>query len=63
MMQPVIINNQLTHFSYQKYHIENTYDMKCLTLKHLETQGCVVSTVATDGLMLKHQAISIHNAD
>ena len=34
-----------------------------LTLKHRETDGCVVSTVATDALVLKHQAISIHNAD
>ena len=30
-----------------------------LTLKHRETHGCVVSTVATDALVLKHQAISI----
>ena len=35
----------------------------CLTPKHQETHGCVVSTVATDVLVLKHQAISIHNAD
>ena len=34
-----------------------------LTLKHWETHGCVVSTVATDALVLKLQAISIHNAD
>ena len=34
-----------------------------LTLKHRETHGCVVSLVATDALVLKHQAISIHNAD
>ena len=34
-----------------------------LTHKHRETHGCVVSTVATDALVLKHQAISIHNAD
>ena len=34
-----------------------------LTLKHRETHGCIVSTVATDALVLKHQAISIHNAD
>ena len=34
-----------------------------LTPKHRETHGCVVSTVATDVLVLKHQAISIHNAD
>ena len=34
-----------------------------LTPKHRETHGCVVSTVATDALVLKHQVISIHNAD
>ena len=34
-----------------------------LTLKQRETHGCVVSTVASDALVLKHQAISIHNAD
>ena len=34
-----------------------------LTLKHRKTHGCVVSTVAPDALVLKHQAISIHNAD
>ena len=34
-----------------------------LTTKHRETHGCVVSTVATDALVLQHQAISIHNAD
>ena len=34
-----------------------------LTLKHRETHGCLVSTVASDALVLKHQAISIHNAD
>ena len=39
--------------------LKSTY----LTLKHREKHGCVVSTVATDALVLKHQAISIHNAD
>ena len=34
-----------------------------LTLKHRETHGCVVSTVATDALVLKHQAISILSTD
>ena len=34
-----------------------------LTLKHLETHEYVVSTVAADALLLKHQAISVHNAD
>ena len=38
-------------------------DRTTLTPKHRETHGCVVSTVATDALVLKHQAISIHNAD
>ena len=33
-----------------------------LTLKHWETHGCVVNTVATDALVLKHQVISILNA-
>ena len=36
---------------------------KNLTLKHRETHGCVVSTVATDALVLKHQAISILSTD
>ena len=34
-----------------------------LTHKHLEIHGGVLSTVATDALVLKHQAISIDNAD
>ena len=34
-----------------------------LTLKHRETHGCVVSTMATDALVLKHQAISILSTD
>ena len=34
-----------------------------LTPKHREMHGWVDSTVATDALVLKHQAISIPNAD
>ena len=34
-----------------------------LTLKHRETHVCVVSTVATDVLVLKHQAIIILSTD
>ena len=34
-----------------------------LTLKHRETHGCLFNTVATDALVLKHQAISIHSID
>ena len=33
-----------------------------LTHKQLETR-CIISTVATDALVLMHQAISIHGAD
>ena len=34
-----------------------------LTHKQLEMYECLLSTVATDALVLKHQAICIHNAD
>ena len=33
------------------------------THKQLEKHGCVLSTAATDALVLKQQAISIHSAD
>ena len=33
------------------------------THNQLETQGSVISTVATDALELNHQAISIHSAE
>ena len=32
------------------------------THKQLETHGCILPTVATDTLVLEHQAISIHSA-
>ena len=47
----------------QDYCITASLQYNELTPKHWETHGCVVSTVATDALVLKHQAISIHNAD
>ena len=34
-----------------------------LTLRCLEVHGCILSNVATDALVLKYQAISIHSAD
>ena len=37
--------------------------LNVLILKHRETHGCLVSTVATDALVLKHQAISILSTD
>ena len=33
------------------------------THKQLETHGGMISSVATDALVLKHQAISIYSAD
>ena len=36
---------------------------KPLTLKQLEMYGCILSIVATDPLVLKHQTISAHNAE
>ena len=38
-------------------------DIFYLTPKYRKTHACVVSTVVTDALVLKHQAISIHNAN
>ena len=35
----------------------------CFTHKHLEMHECILSTVATDVLVLKHQAIRIHSTD
>ena len=45
------------------HKLTSSISMKWLTRKRRETHGCVVSTVATDAMVLKHQAISIHSAD
>ena len=39
----------------------NLMAFQVLTHKQLETHGCILSTVATDTLALKHQDISIHS--
>ena len=39
------------------------YQWLWLTHKQLEMHGCVLSTVATDALVLNHQAISTQSAD
>ena len=44
-------------------NVLHDHDFSLLTHKSLETHGCVISTMATVALMLKHQAISIHSAD
>ena len=38
-------------------------DLNVLTHKQLEMHGRILSTEATDALVLKHQAISTHSAD
>ena len=48
---------------YSMAHMGKLDILRGLTLKHRETHGCVVSTVATDALVLKHQAISILSTD
>ena len=62
----VILKNVIERSIWQKISLgpgKGWARKRALTLKHWETHGCVVSTVATDALVLKHQAISIHNAD
>ena len=44
-------------------YIHTPLDFGELTHKQLEMHGCVISTVATAALVLKHQAISNHSAD
>ena len=45
------------------YVVSAGNEVKHLTRNSVEMHGCVVSTVATDAPVLKHQAISIHSAD
>ena len=42
---------------------DNGQFLKNLTHEQLEMHGCVLSTAATDALMLKHQTVSIHSVD
>ena len=46
-------------FSEAELHVKNWW----LTHEHLETHVCGISIMTTDALVLKHQAISIHNAN
>ena len=60
-----ILKLWLKHISWSKIELFlGKWIQNCsLTLKRRETHGCVVSTVAIDALVLKHQAIIIQNAD
>ena len=53
------------NFMHQELWVSEKYKVSVdtLTNKHLETHGCIINTVATDALLIKHQAISIHSAD
>ena len=48
---------------YLLYDLDFCYLFQKLTYKQLEMHGCIISTVATDVLMLKHQTISIHSVE
>ena len=62
-----MLNADLLFKKSKRYHLQSDCDFGQmtaeLTLKHRETHGCIVSTVATDALVLKHQAISILSTD
>ena len=45
------------------WRIYTSIDLNGVNHKQMEMHVCVLITVATDVLVLKHQAISIHNAD
>ena len=47
-------------FHWQSFH---KHLAQSLTHKQLETHGCILSNVAADVLVLKHQAISTHSAN
>ena len=49
--------------AFHLYIVELSYYFILLTHKQLDTHECVLSTVATDALVLKQQGISIHSAD
>ena len=66
LMAPSHYLNQCWHITRvaQKYaHDGIIEDSNQLTLKQLETQRSIPSTIAIDALVLQHQAISIHIAD
>ena len=39
------------------------WDPNVVTHKQQEKHGCILNTVATDALVIKHQAISTHSTD
>ena len=45
------------------YNFPGSLDCRTLTHKLLETHECILRTAATDDLVLKHKAISIHSTE
>ena len=62
---------RIKQFAYEKMNMKiliANWEPFCLSLnllthKHLETHGWILSTAASDALVLKQQVISIHSAD
>ena len=46
-----------------RWILSHNHHFFTLLTHKLEIHGCILSIVATDALVLKHQAISIHSAD
>ena len=59
----VIFDHQRTEIRSARSKIESLQMTQPLTLKHRKAPAGVISTVATDALVLKLQAISTHNTD
>ena len=60
-----LMNSNFTDLCFiptSEYSVMYTYSIN-LTHKQLETHGRVLSTVATDALVLKHQGISTYTAE
>ena len=62
-MHDIVWFNNQWKFQGKPVILEQWAKSGILTLKDREMHGWVVSTVATDALVLKHQVISILNAD
>ena len=58
LFQPQFVNDDPV-----QWHMHASFGLNWLDLKHWEKHGCEVSTVATDALVLKHQAINILSTD
>ena len=63
MLVPSVRKKRLYLDKLQYWQWQYMYAYNVFIHKQLELYECVVNTVATDALVLKHQAISSHSAD